>query len=464
MVYREADSDVRLIRPRPQRVLPPQSDSCLNKQRRNDINNNRIAKQSAAEEGPHLIPPTDNYPLIARHSNLPKLNIPVPKLVRPIALKVSCPIPKTAIEQFYNETYKQGIEAQHAHEAAILAQDWHRKWTLQDEQGHTMPEPELDSQSKSPLDSVCDFNPLTRLSGAKNPSPEDVEHARFFERKRHRLNANGSLESVSPDSYSNNIPQRTRRRVIEYEESREVLAPGLVKPTPLRLQKPQPVRAADLMAQEQHPEYRLVPEDIVREQRSQTLSPLTLPSMSSRSRAQKPAVVENEPSENSLSEVEGIPSMVSHPSKNQALHSRSPEVQDAREGVLHRLAVTGGDVASDPEFCKHLDLLKQTYESTKSDTRFTMDENATSEGMWLTLTKPTYFGNLGTNDDGDPMYTLGRMSFDMFSPTRLVCSLQGNFNQVEKISDKDRTAMLDKVPKALREEVESGNTILRSYK
>ena len=63
-------------------------------------------------------------------------------------------------------------------------------------------------------------------------------------------------------------------------------------------------------------------------------------------------------------------------------------------------------------------------------------------------------------------YTLGRMTFDMFSPTNLVCSLQGNFNSIEIVGDEQRGEMLKAglVPKGLREEVENRDVVLRTYK
>jgi hypothetical protein len=135
----------------------------------------------------------------------------------------------------------------------------------------------------------------------------------------------------------------------------------------------------------------------------------------------------------------------------------------ARDEVLYSLAVTQGDVNS-PKFKKSLDPLLKYFDQKELDTRpHLVGEHESVDGMWLTLSKPSFFGSLGENDSGDPMYTLGRMSFDMFAPTNLVCSLQGNFNPVEVVNDEERKKMLECVPKALREEVEGGKTVLRTY-
>ena len=133
----------------------------------------------------------------------------------------------------------------------------------------------------------------------------------------------------------------------------------------------------------------------------------------------------------------------------------------ARDEVLYSLAVTQGDVTS-PKFKKSLEPLLQYFSQTQLDAQ-PHGVKGTMDGMWLTLSKPSFFSSMGENDSGDPMYTLGRMSFDMFSPTNLVCSLQGNFNPVEVVQEDERKKMLECVPKSLREEVESGKTVLRTY-
>jgi hypothetical protein len=153
--------------------------------------------------------------------------------------------------------------------------------------------------------------------------------------------------------------------------------------------------------------------------------------------------------------------------------SNATDVMEARDGLLHSLAIQGGNVpvkadgsSNSQRFYECLDVLQEQFADLAADTRHGNDPFApTVEGCWLTLTSPTYFGCLGLNDNSDPMYTLGRMAFDMFSPTSLVCSLQGNFNTVHAVSDANRAALLadSSVPKALREEVQLGETTLRTY-
>jgi len=61
------------------------------------------------------------------------------------------------------------------------------------------------------------------------------------------------------------------------------------------------------------------------------------------------------------------------------------------------------------------------------------------------------------------MYTMGRMSFDMFTPGNLICSIQGIFNNITTLDMKKDHHLLKSVPRSLREEIDSGKSVLRSY-
>ena len=52
------------------------------------------------------------------------------------------------------------------------------------------------------------------------------------------------------------------------------------------------------------------------------------------------------------------------------------------------------------------------------------------DGIWITLSKPLYQDCQGRNEAGDFLYSLDRMSFGMFQPANLLCSIQGVFNTV----------------------------------
>jgi len=95
--------------------------------------------------------------------------------------------------------------------------------------------------------------------------------------------------------------------------------------------------------------------------------------------------------------------------------------------------------------------------------------NESLDGQWFTLTKPTYTDCLGFNDDGDPLYRLGRMSFEMFFPGDLICAIQAVFNPITKVvppSSKGPSSF--SVPKTLQEEVKlalanDSGAVLKTY-
>lgn len=95
--------------------------------------------------------------------------------------------------------------------------------------------------------------------------------------------------------------------------------------------------------------------------------------------------------------------------------------------------------------------------------------NDNLDGQWFTLTKPTYTGCLGFNDDGDPLYRLGRMSFEMFFPGDLICAIQAVFNPIMNVappSSKGPSSI--SVPKTLEEEVQlalekDSSVVLKTY-
>lgn len=413
---------------------------------------------------------------------------PVPQnvrtLVKPVAIKVVRPIPQRVTEQFYKEACEEGLNLMETSVAAAIANDWHRKWTQQDEQNHTTPN--ADFYATSALNTVeYDFD-ADRL-GARNPSifSDDASETESFDggvkRSLHfapspqpaspsflfnpedRLSASSWSESHSSSLSSHLAPQVKRRFVgapVFEDNEDEVEEPVLHAPVPIRPSAVRPVVVRPVHPNfQQSNDYSLsgVPQDIMTARRQANVSPMSY-SDSSMNFQEPEMTLYNEPAVHVVEDIEE-PSCTEVKSNA----SKSEAVMNARDSVLYSLAITQGDVDSS-KFVQSLDPLLKYFSQKELDTRPSVVHQADSvDGMWLTLSKPTYFGCLGENDNGDPMYTLGRMAFDMFSPTNLVCSLQGNFNPVEVVCDEDRKKMLEQVPKALREEVESGKTVLRTY-
>jgi hypothetical protein len=440
----------------------------------------------------------------SRHSGV-QIVKPVPvstaKLVKPVAVKVLRPIPKRITEQFYNEAFQEGLTLQETSKAAMLANEWHRRWTQQEEANHTMPENdfyEMNPSSSPTFPSQFEVIDIDR-QGAKNPSlgdcdsSYDEEEEERLKRRRQLVERASEVAQVAQlppapgaSSWSSNTsslssymaPQVKRRftgAVATYEDEHddEGCYPTVVAPQPVRplAVRPTPIRVNPLPPPSHHqdaaPHFTGIPHDITA-LREDTVSPMSCsPGASSLSSSLNdfnnnmatvlPAsyeavhVVEDDDYAQVMEEDAAVESSPAH-----------GEIQQAKDNVLQSLASTKGDVDSE-KFQATVDPLQKYFSKQELDTRPHVVGSDSIDGMWLTLSKPTFFGCLGENDNGDPMYTLGRMSFDMFSPTNLVCSLQGNFNPVEVVNAEDRMSMLDLVPKGLREEVESGETVLRTY-
>ena len=158
------------------------------------------------------------------------------------------------------------------------------------------------------------------------------------------------------------------------------------------------------------------------------------------------------------------------------------QAMEAKSALLSSLASTGGDVTH-PSFVAPLAVLEEYYKLTGVDARASVlnfsrkspfgntvgltgaygsgssiggddrqsKSSATVEGTWLSLSRPDYTHCLGKNDKQHYTYTLGRLSFDMFRPTGLRCSIQGEFNTVNVLEGDD--ILPEHVPRKLQKEV-----------
>ena len=68
------------------------------------------------------------------------------------------------------------------------------------------------------------------------------------------------------------------------------------------------------------------------------------------------------------------------------------------------------------------------------------------------MSPPEYKSSLGHNAQGESLFTLGRMAFDMYQPINLVCSIQKHYNTICSVEKKDLPLY---VPKSLLQEVEN---------
>lgn len=109
---------------------------------------------------------------------------------------------------------------------------------------------------------------------------------------------------------------------------------------------------------------------------------------------------------------------------------------DAKE-TLKRLFVQHKGEVSHPEVREALDNLVQLAEKERDDYNgaewspaHSMDVN---QGRWRAITTPPFPGKLPEEADCKRKFTLGRMTFGMFKPTKMVCVVEDIVNVVKPI-------------------------------
>jgi hypothetical protein len=144
-------------------------------------------------------------------------------------------------------------------------------------------------------------------------------------------------------------------------------------------------------------------------------------------------------------------------------------IKTLRDKLVEELKVNGGDTDTE-SFKSKLEILNSFYVSSNKGARTTHGNSSAFDldGTWLTLSKPTYIDVKGRNGVGQYKYSLGGMSFDMFHPAELVCSLQGTFNTIHAIDLKSEEVPAF-IPRSLRNEVRKSLShqeaeSLRTYK
>jgi hypothetical protein len=313
-----------------------------------------------------------------------------------VAVKATTIHPR--VIQDFQKQYCNELPPPVIHAAIEQSEEWHRKWTLQEEHGHTMPNDDS-----------------WRTEGAKNPSLSNSENE---------------------DEEGGAVDWTRVSAVMQSPVLRPVARP-VVLPSPLCL----PIMSLSGVSDDEQP----------------ALIPVSRASSRASSRACSPTFTYT-------SGQSSVQSGLSRDDESFLSFPTVPTMETYREAIFHALAIAGGDTTTDA-FLEALEPLAKHYDELGWDARLEHagGSERALEGMWLTLSKASFFGSLGENADGDPMYTLGRMAFDMFLPTQLVCSLQGNFNPVRIVPPDMRPCTEAEIPKNLLEEVEMGTHVLRTY-
>ncbi len=133
-----------------------------------------------------------------------------------------------------------------------------------------------------------------------------------------------------------------------------------------------------------------------------------------------------------------------------------------RSELVDALQCVQGDVTT-KRFTSSLEVLSRFYKASGRDARVNPWGGGSStavggpagadllEGSWVNISRPNYVECLGQNAENDFMYTLGRMSFDIFQPSNLICSVQSTHNTIRMIGEREE--LPDCVPNSLKEEV-----------
>eukprot|EP00573_Skeletonema_grethae_P002474 CAMPEP_0201690372 /NCGR_PEP_ID=MMETSP0578-20130828/3817_1 /ASSEMBLY_ACC=CAM_ASM_000663 /TAXON_ID=267565 /ORGANISM="Skeletonema grethea, Strain CCMP 1804" /LENGTH=837 /DNA_ID=CAMNT_0048175337 /DNA_START=121 /DNA_END=2634 /DNA_ORIENTATION=+ len=133
-----------------------------------------------------------------------------------------------------------------------------------------------------------------------------------------------------------------------------------------------------------------------------------------------------------------------------------------RSELVDALQCVQGDVTT-KRFTSSLEVLSRFYKASGRDARVNPWSGGSStavggpagadllEGSWLNISRPNYVECLGKNAENDFMYTLGRMSFDIFQPSNLICSVQSTHNTIRMIGEREE--LPDCVPNSLKKEV-----------
>ena len=128
--------------------------------------------------------------------------------------------------------------------------------------------------------------------------------------------------------------------------------------------------------------------------------------------------------------------------------------------VLDALWSSQGDTTN-PRFLAALKSLAALYRGMRDQPGAEQDDLSSNfEGTWRTVSKPNFQDGLGQNRRGEFVYTLGRMSFGMFRPTDLRCSIQRILNTTTFVGPDDE--LPDSVPKSLRQEIQELRETMRN--
>lgn len=129
------------------------------------------------------------------------------------------------------------------------------------------------------------------------------------------------------------------------------------------------------------------------------------------------------------------------------------KIDAAKAELLSRLrdeGISPGFKASLASLEKHSLLKASATKKRKLSSSIQGSDGINIDGTWMVISPPDYPSVLGKNLEGDSLFTLGRMTFGMFEPSDLICSIQKQYNTIKSVKSRDLHLY---VPKSLRLEV-----------
>ena len=145
------------------------------------------------------------------------------------------------------------------------------------------------------------------------------------------------------------------------------------------------------------------------------------------------------------------------------------EISRTKRQLIDVLREGGGRMqVADPAVAEPLLKLREAFQSSGVDCRHVEPGFVAQmyDGDFVMAHNPSFLAQLGNNRNGDPLFTMGRMSFGMIRPTDVVCSIQRVTQHVHKLSKLNpdgRWEIPANVPPKLRDAVELKAGELRSF-
>jgi hypothetical protein len=399
---------------------------------------------------------------------------------QPTLLGLQRPKATRPSDVFYAETEKANLPFQHVHAAVQETHQWENTWLNRINEVNPLLDADNDAEDDALWSAAIDI--IERDRGARNPSPTD--HRVPMKRTLPHPSTTAIVGDDVRDHYD--YPQQQQPAYVVAAPTTGMI---LVRPKAMRVNaviEPQLLQPTNIPTVEVNRKkdnvwiipYEIKPQDLT----SRSLSPITTKSgdTSSSTGTRTTTASRGGPLQSDRLRRDGTVAVIDDDDEDYCVvfppkmmnitkpQATTAEVLNAREGLLYQLAISGGETTS-PAFLDCLTVLQDIYlnqaqaeykdgiMNATTDTNSVNNPYSIHEGTWLTLTKPTFFGCLGENDNGDPLYSLGRMTFDMFTPSNLICSLQGNFNTVHEITDPTT------VPEGLLSEVGNDLSKVRTY-